>query len=925
MTSTARPIPAAWTNADWHTRARACHSLVSTVPVGQDAGAVRKRLQSASDRWPDLAGAKLWEASALAREARRPIGITSAAGGVRLVFVHQPDGSARLVIVAIRSYVPLAMLLALAADLCGTADPGELTSISVADEPVLSAGAAVPPWGFGNQDRVGLTGTVVRAVESAEQVDARVLRAAATLVWSRYAPDEVQAAGLHPRAGQTVASFLAMFDKEADVESPAVRVWYQNSIPGCSYLPCLTPVSPLTVMGNRQVDGSLEITCWYDEGAISASIARDFAEQTARIASELVSVSADSAVAAIGSLTHEEAVAVLRLGGAGVTRQQVPARKHTIHERFTEVADRRDSAVAVSDGRTALTYRDVEERAERIAWQLWNLGVRHGDLIGVSLEPDAMLIVALLAVLKCGCTYVPMDVRHPPERLRSTAADAGLRVVLAEQFPEIDGVRVVSLPELEQFGQGASHDDPATADRTSDGTDSAYVIYTSGSTGGPKGAAVPHSNVLALIDATEPDFALGPDDVWTMFHSSAFDFAVWEMWGCLLTGGRLVVVPYWVTRSADEFRELLLREGVTVLSQTPSAFSQLMTADQEQPPELAVRLVVFGGEPLDSRVLLPWVKRYALEDCRVVNMFGITETTVHVTSHTVTPLDVVSGTRNVGRAIPGWGVSVRDPDGRVLPIGAVGEIWVSGPGVASHYLGRPELTAQRFVTDPVSGERCYRSGDLGRMRPDGALDHLGRLDRQVKIRGHRIELDEIRSVLLNEPQVSAAVTVVRQDVPDDPATLRIHAYVVLRTGTTLTGILANARRYLPDYMVPFSLTAVDSLPLTVNGKLDVERLPAVRAAASPDGLGGQTRQVRDDDLTARLLTLWRQHLNTEVKVDDNFFELGGNSLLVTRLLADLRKQGFPRISLRSFYQNSTASQFVELVRQVSTADAGRAR
>ncbi|WP_143343260.1 AMP-binding protein, partial [Crossiella equi] len=263
----------------------------------------------------------------------------------------------------------------------------------------------------------------------------------------------------------------------------------------------------------------------------------------------------------------------------------------------------------------------------------------------------------------------------------------------------------------------------------------AYVIYTSGSTGRPKGVVVPHRNVLALVAATRPEYALSTADVWTWFHSSAFDFSVWEIWGCLLTGGRLVVVPYFVSREPDRFAELLAAEGVTVLSQTPSAFTQLLTVDHHA---LSPRLVVFGGEPLDARVLLPWFDQHP--GSRVVNMFGITETTVHVTHQTLDRSLALAATRSVGPALPGWHLLVLDPEGRVQPPGVPGEICVGGAGVATGYLGQETLTAQRFRWNEHTGSRLYHSGDLGRLRPDGRLEHLGRIDSQVKLRGFRIEL-----------------------------------------------------------------------------------------------------------------------------------------------------------------------------------------
>ena len=428
---------------------------------------------------------------------------------------------------------------------------------------------------------------------------------------------------------------------------------------------------------------------------------------------------------------------------------------------------------------------------------------------------------------------------------------------------------------------------------------------------------MPHRNVLALLRATADDFGLGRDDTWTLFHSSAFDFSVWEIWGCLLTGGRLVVVPYWTTRDTEEFYTLLAEQRVTVLNQTPSAFAQLVHNDGRVRGDLALRLVIFGGEPLDVRMLAPWFARHPATDCRVVNMFGITETTVHVTAQTVTPRDVVAGSRSVGRPLPGWSVSIRDERGRVLPPGPSGEIYVGGAGVASHYLGRPDLTEQRFILDELTGERIYRSGDKGRLHPDGRLDHLGRLDNQVKVRGHRIELDEIRTVLLGAAQVTAAAVVVNQERPDDPASSRIDAYVVLDAAAGSAHVLAHAKAILPDYMMPATLTEVAEIPLTINGKPDISRLPDPRTApaGAPDAQEPSSGGVVDD-----VLSIWSKLLNTRVSLQDNFFTLGGNSLLVVRVLAEMRERNLPKVSPKQLYRHSTAAHFVELVRRLSDAD-----
>ncbi len=324
-------------------------------------------------------------------------------------------------------------------------------------------------------------------------------------------------------------------------------------------------------------------------------------------------------------------------------------------------------------------------------------------------------------------------------------------------------------------------------------------------------------------------------------------------------------------------------------------------------------------------------------------MFGITETTVHVTAQAVTAREVVAGSRSVGRALPGWSVSVRDERGRILPPGVPGEIYVGGAGVADRYLGLPELTGQRFVLDGerfvldgATGERVYRSGDKGRLHPDGRLDHLGRLDNQVKVRGHRIELDEIRTVLLGAPRVTAAAVVVNREDQDDPASSRIDAYVVLEAaadGATNGAedraadpaeVLAHAGAKLPDYMMPTTITVVAGIPLTINGKPDVSGLPDPRggsAVVPPDAgqVTGAKESPAPGGIADDILSIWSKFLNTPVGPQDNFFTLGGNSLLVVRVLAEMRERNLPRVAPKQLYEHSTAAQFVEYVRQLDGA------
>jgi amino acid adenylation domain-containing protein len=713
----------------------------------------------------------------------------------------------------------------------------------------------------------------------------------------------------HPE--YSVAELLRRFDQApvTPQEPPSVGVILSPAFEEGSYTACLTPIFPLTIQLDQ---GSARAICRFDRGIVDAAVAQRFCAHVAHLAGQLADGTADRPLSELELLPRTEQAALLRAGGAG----DVPPVQGRIDRAFEEIAATAPDAVALLAGDERLTYAQLDERADAVAAGLRALDIAPGSRIGVCLERDADLVVTLLGVLKANCAYVPMDPRYPAQRLRFTAQNAGMPVIIttAAEFPPVPGIRLLTPAALTELGAGRSIADARVSD---EGDDPAYVIYTSGSTGTPKGVVVPHRNVLALLRATAEDFALGPDDTWTLFHSSAFDFSVWEIWGCLLTGGRLVVVPYWTTRDTEEFYALLARQRVTVLNQTPSAFAQLVHTDQRVLGDLALRLVIFGGEPLDVRMLAPWFARHPAADCRVVNMFGITETTVHVTAQTVTPREVVADSRSVGAALPGWSVSIRDERGRVLPPGPSGEIYVGGAGVAGHYLGLPELTEQRFILDELTGERIYRSGDKGRLHPDGRLDHLGRLDNQVKVRGHRIELDEIRTVLLGAPQVSAAAVVVNRDQPDDPASSRIDAYVVLEPAADPAQVLAHAKAMLPDYMMPATITEVAEIPLTINGKPDLAKLPDPRteSADAPD-----TRQPPSGGIAEDILGIWSKLLNTRVSLQDNFFTLGGNSLLVVRVLAAMRERNLPKVSPKQFYGHSTAAQFVELVRGLREAD-----
>ncbi len=450
-----------------------------------------------------------------------------------------------------------------------------------------------------------------------------------------------------------------------------------------------------------------------------------------------------------------------------------------VHEIFEAQARKSPERIAVTSGKDALSYGQLSARAEQVAAHLSALGVGPEVRVGLCLDRSTHLVVGILGVLKAAATYVPLDPDYPSDRLSYLLADSAVKVVLTER-KLLDRLPPTSARAL--CIEDALDDVPAASARPSaQPENAAYIIYTSGSTGNPKGVVVEHRQVARLFSATQGMFQFDEGDVWTLFHSSAFDFSVWEMWGALLYGGRLVVVPYWVSRSPDLFLELCDREEVTVLSQTPSAFRQLMPVALERGGLRRLRLLVFGGEALDVPELLPWFEARGDERPELVNMYGITETTVHVTFRRLRREDAQPGRSSViGQPLPHLYLCVLDAHGQPVPEGARGEIYVGGAGVARGYFSRPELTGERFLPDPFNSSgsgRMYRSGDLALRLPDSELAYLGRVDEQVKVRGFRIELGEIEAVLKTHPNVREAVVTARQRHAGEASLI---GYVVLR-------------------------------------------------------------------------------------------------------------------------------------------------
>ncbi|WP_155033936.1 non-ribosomal peptide synthetase, partial [Burkholderia pseudomallei] len=598
-----------------------------------------------------------------------------------------------------------------------------------------------------------------------------------------------------------------------------------------------------------------------------------------------------------------------------------------IHQLFEAQVDRKPEAIALTFEGQRLSYAELNARANRLAHYLQARGVGPDRLVALCAERGIEMVVGLLAILKAGGAYVPLDPAYASDRLRGIVEDSQPALVLADAvgraaLGELDGaLPVIDLETDALRWREMPATNPEVASQHVHHL--AYVIYTSGSTGRPKGVMVEHAQVVRLFGATQAWFGFDERDVWTLFHSHGFDFSVWEMWGALLHGGRLVIVPTEVTRTPSAFFALLCAEGVTVLNQTPSAFQALMSA-QEEREEAALkadvdaeaeaagnieranvvahrlRYVIFGGEALEPRTLASWYARHG-ERTQLVNMYGITETTVHVTYCALRAEDAMRlGASPIGVRIPDLQLYVLDDRREPVPMGVTGELYVGGAGVARGYLNRPELTRERFIDDPfVAGGRLYKTGDLARWRTDGRLEYLGRNDFQVKIRGFRIELGEIEAQLAKVTGVREVVVLARDSAADTDQNADLNAsatanssekrLVAYYTGDAdVAALRAQAAQHLPSYMVPSAYVRLDAWPLTPNGKLDRRALPA----PADDAYARAEYEAPQGAKEEALAEIWRDLLQVDqISRHDNFFQLGGHSLLAISLGDMMRERG----------------------------------
>ena len=621
----------------------------------------------------------------------------------------------------------------------------------------------------------------------------------------------------------------------------------------------------------------------FDAGRFNAVLMGDFLLQLATLLENFID--SDSIPAThIDYLSEQQSKSLVAAGVRQQFNQQT-----SIHHLFENSAQQFPARIAVVYDDESLTYQLLNEQANRLAHHLIGKGVKPGELIGLSVDRSLQLVVGILAILKAGGAYVPLDPSYPNDRLSYVMDDAELRFVLTksalvEELPNYQG-EYIFIDQVDQNDLLSNPDVAVTPDHI------AYVIYTSGSTGRPKGVKVMHKNIGRLFHATHHWFGFAEKDTWCLFHSTAFDFSVWEIWGALIYGGKLVVVPYWVSRSPENFYQLVKNQAVTVLNQTPSAFRQFIDCDLSAQDKLpALRYVIFGGEALDLSSLGPWVDRYGDQQPKLVNMYGITETTVHVTYRPITCSDITANRGSlIGEPIPDLSIYLLNDYLKPVPNGVVGEMYVAGDGLAAGYLKRDELTAERFICAPFNPEiRLYKTGDLARRINARDLEYLGRSDLQIKIRGFRIETGEIESQLQSHAAIKQAVVDIYTDRNQQS---RLVAYYLPNgNGQLLPNELRTfLQQTLPDYMIPGIYVAIDKIPLTHNGKIDRKALPQPTLELVNEKHYLAPRSEREQ----LLCDIWQKVLDIEkIGINDDFFDLGGDSILTIKIISSLKKYGY---------------------------------
>lgn len=580
----------------------------------------------------------------------------------------------------------------------------------------------------------------------------------------------------------------------------------------------------------------------------------------------------------------------------------------TIVDLFNAQVKKTPNKKAVSFNGQSLTYQELDNRSNQLSHYLKEKGVKQETLVGICVERSFEMIVGILGIIKAGGTYVPIDPDYPEKRIKYILQDSDIDIVITtKKIAKLFNTSQLVL--IDKDWSTISTKPSISINIQLHPNNLIYVIYTSGSTGNPKGVLIEHQNVVRLFKTDQPLFSFNENDVWTLFHSFCFDFSVWEMYGALLFGGVLCIVPKEVTKDTIAYTQFISNNNVTVLNQTPSAFYSLQEYYVNQNDTTSLRYVIFGGEALSPPLLKDWKKKYP--NCHLINMYGITETCVHVTFKEITKKDIELNKSNIGRPIPTLQCYILDAKHQLSPIGISGEIYVKGAGLARGYLNRSDLTKSRFIKSSIKGVegRLYRTGDLAKWMPNGDMEYLGRIDDQVKVRGYRIELGEIEAVLGSSELVKQSVVVTKEDVSGNQ---RLIAYVVPEENFEQAALQSFLLAQLPKFMVPSLFIELKSLPLTINGKLDKKALP------SPDitAMTQRTYVAPRNKTEKELVQIWKELLRVEsIGIEDDFFELGGNSLMVTRVVSAIRQNLNIELKALDIFINSNIKELMVVIKE----------
>ncbi|WJE83337.1 non-ribosomal peptide synthetase [Bacillus sp. DX3.1] len=599
-------------------------------------------------------------------------------------------------------------------------------------------------------------------------------------------------------------------------------------------------------------------------------------------------------ISAIPMLTEQEKENLLYKWND--TKVEWPENK-VIHQVFEEQAIRFPDTVAVKHGKRKMTYKELNERANQVAYILREKGVKPNKLIAIMMDRSMDMIIGLLGILKAGGAYVPIDPSYPEERITYMLEDSQCQILLTNG--EVNKQIAFTGEVLDIHCIEVCNKLTLNLACINTPSDLAYVIYTSGTTGKPKGVLIEHRNVIRLMFNAKMPFNFTNTDVWTMFHSYCFDFSVWEMYGALLYGGKLIIIPRDVAQNPQSYLQILKNEQVTILNQTPSAFYRLIQEEmQNSSTDLNLRTVIFGGEALAPIQILPFYQKY--KNVKFVNMYGITETTVHVTYKEVTEEEMKSNISNIGLPIPTLTAYVLDSNKNLLPVGVPGELYVGGEGLARGYLNQPKLTAERFVTNPfLSRGYLYRSGDLVKRLDDGTLEYFGRIDHQVKIRGFRIELGEIESQLLQHSDIKEAVVNVQEESEGEKY---LCAYFVTEKDVTVATLRTHLLETLPDFMVPTSYVQLEEFPLTPNGKIDLRKLSGIKENVQR----GTKYEAPSNETEQEFVGIWQDVLGiVDIGISDSFFDLGGDSIKAIQLINRINETCGLLVQIRDLYQYPT--------------------